>query len=517
MDYICLALLVIMTLATNRWIATKAAITVLFITLFAFWYISDMFTGYGVTDAVYYHIFNTVEGTSIDDLYSKFEIGSLFIFAILIFLATSIILKVKNINLVKHRHINTLWSITLICIVFTPYFSNIYNSAKDTFFNKGDATAVENEYKSISGTLNRKYNYVFIYAESLEHTLRNLNGENHLPGLSHIASQYLDFTDIRQPVSRGMGWTMAGMVNTQCGIPLVMEQGNSGANFENFLGKAGCVASWLKQQGYQTEFIRGSQKEFAGGDKFLEQHGWQSQHDKSWFVDNHLATPDQISGWGIHDDVMLNHAWDEFTRMSQSHQPFLLSFLTVNTHAPSGTFLPVCDKHVAKNDQYPMLASVSCSDYLLSSFIQRITDSEWFDNTIIVLVSDHLMMANDASSLLSSNEKSRRNNFIIIKKGIKPEKNHTAGTLLDVWPTVLDLSGSSVKEIGFGTSLLGNKPGNFIKNYIQGHSKNYLAYASQLWDYPSINDGMKQTIRGIQIGSQEYTLPVYSAINNSEN
>lgn len=58
---------------------------------------------------------------------------------------------------------------------------------------------------------------------------------------------------------------MAGLVNTQCGIPLIMEQGNSGASFVNFLGEADCVASWFGTQGYQTEFIRGSQKEFAGG------------------------------------------------------------------------------------------------------------------------------------------------------------------------------------------------------------------------------------------------------------
>ncbi|HEY2451972.1 MAG TPA: phosphoglycerol transferase I [Scandinavium sp.] len=515
MIYIQFFLLFALSLATSRWVIIKSIATSIIFLLFAFWFISDMFTGYGVTDAVYYQLFNSTQGTSLHDIYSKIEIGILFVIIIFSTLCLSFYFKKNKINILKIKYINYIWTLTFLSLLCSPFISNIYNSAKDTFFNQGDASAVQNEYKNINGNLNKKYNYVFIYAESLERTFKNLDGKNHLPGLSSIASQYLEFTDIRQPLSRGMGWTMAGMVNTQCGIPLVIEQGNSGANFSKFLGKADCVATWLEKQGYQTEFIRGSQKEFAGGDKFLEQHGWQSQHDRSYFVSQGLVTPNDISGWGIHDDVMLNHAWDEFSRMSASKQPFLLSFLTVNTHAPSGTFLNICDDHVSRNEQYPMLASVECSDYLLTKFINRITESPWFDNTIIVLVSDHLMMANDATPLLSNIEQQRRNHFIIIKKGLQPAVNNTEGTLLDVWPTVLDVSGSTIKEVGFGTSLLDSKPGRFIKGYALGRTKDYLAYASQLWGYPSLNEGIKQIPNGIRIGSQEYTLPVFASLDSN--
>lgn len=512
MIYIQLFLLFALTLSTNRWIITKSIITILIILLFAFWFISDMFTGYGVTDAVYYQLFNTAQGTSLHDIYSKLEVGAVFVIVIILTLFASIIIKVKSINLIPTNKINFIWLLLVVSIIPSQFISNIYYSAKDTFFNDGNAVAVSNEYKKANGQLNKKYNYVFIYAESLENTFQNLDGKNYTPGLSAIANKYMQFTNIRQPLSRGMGWTMAGMVNTQCGIPLVIEQGNSGSNFTNFLGKADCVATWLGQRGYQTEFIRGSQKEFAGGDKFLEQHGWQSQHDKAYFVDNGLATPDDISGWGIHDDVMLEHAWNEFSRMSSQKQPFLLSFLTVNTHSPSGTFLKTCNNIIPQNDQYPMLSSVACSDYLLTKFINRITESPWFDNTIIVLVSDHLMMANDASPLLSKIEQERRNHFIIVKKDLKPVVNNTEGTLLDVWPTVLDLSGATTKELGFGTSLLEGNPGKFIKNYALGRTKDYLAYAAQLWNYPSLNEGLKQTNNGIAIGSEEYSLPVFSAV-----
>lgn len=512
MIYIQLFVLFVLSIATYRWIILKSVTTSIIFLLFAFWYISNMFTGYGVTDAVYYQLFNTAQGTSLNDIYTKIEAGLLFVVIILAVLICGIVLKVKRKNLLPIKKANLIWLLVLISLIPSQFISNIYNSAKDTFFNDGNAAAVKDEYKKIDARLDKKYNYVFIYAEGLENTFQNLNGANYTPGLSALANKYLQFTNIRQPSIRGMGWTMAGMVNTQCGIPLIMEQGNAGANFSNFLGKADCVATWLGKQGYQTEFIRGSQKEFAGGDKFLEQHGWQSQHDKNYFAEHTLATPDDVSGWGIHDDLLLDHAWNEFSRMSQQKQPFLLSLLTVNTHAPSGTFLKKCESHVSANEQAPMLAAVGCSDYLLTHFINRITQSPWFENTIVVLVSDHLMMANDASSLLDKVSQERRNRFMIIKKDVKPAINNTEGTLLDVWPTVLDLSGSAVKELGFGTSLLDGEPGKLLKNYALGRTKDFLAYAAQLWNYPSLNDGLKQTNNGIAIGSEEYTLPAFSAI-----
>ncbi|EMP8241137.1 sulfatase-like hydrolase/transferase, partial [Enterobacter hormaechei] len=504
--------LLVLAISSHRWIYLKSITTGIIFILFAFWYISNMFTGYGVTDAVYYQLYNTAQGTSLNDMYSKIEVGLIFCIIVLAILASSVYIKIKKKNLIPIKKTTFMWLLVLISIIPSQFITNIYYSAKDTFFNEGNAAAVKNEYKKINGHLDKKYNYVFIYAESLENTFQNLDGTNFTPGLSALANKYMQFTNIRQLLTRGMGWTMAGLVNTQCGIPLVLEQGNSGASFTNFLGKADCVATWLGTQGYQTEFIRGSQKEFAGGDKFLEQHGWQSQHDKKYFAEHVLATPDDVSGWGIHDDLLLKHAWDEFSRMSQQKQPFLLSLLTVNTHSPEGTFLKACENHVPKNDQYPILASVACSDYLLTDFINRITHSPWFENTIVVLVSDHLMMANSASPLLEKVSQERRNRFFIIKKDMKPTINNTEGTLLDVWPTVLDLSGSSVKELGFGTSLLDSQTGKFLKNYALGRTKDFLAYASQLWNYPSLKDGIKQTKNGIAIGSEEYTLPVFSAI-----
>lgn len=475
-----------------------------------------MFTGHGVTDAVFYHLFETSTGASKEDLLPKIKVAAIYICLLILLIFYCTLVLLGKIKVVYIKFSGLMYLICFALILNSAFAKNIYLSVKNSFLTKGNASLVEMEYANILNKkqTTKKYNYVFIYAESLERTFRDLRGKNHLPNLSDIADKYIEFTNIIQPATSGFGWTMAGMVNTQCGVPLVMAQGNSGANFTEFLSNAKCVASWLNENGYKTEFIRGSDKTFAGGDKFFSQHGWQRQDDLGYFKETGQANSSNVSGWGMHDDVMLDHAWSEFQKLSSSNTPFLLSFLTVNTHAPDGFFLPVCNEMGNHNNKYAIISAVECSDYLLSSFINKIVHSDYFDNTIIVLVSDHLMMANDASSLLNEVESKRRNNFIVIKKDTKPGKVAKEGTLIDVWPTVFDISGDK-QSIGFGRSLLNNEPDNFAKAIAKGDISDYLSFSSELWGVVSLSNGLSQVGDYIQIGKQKYKLPVYGMLDGN--
>lgn len=428
MDYILLVLLLAVCFANAAFIRIKSIVVVIALLIFAFWYISNMFTGNGVNDAVYYHLRSDVHGTSIDDILPKVFAASIFILISMAILFASFKFRKK---LPRHNvtFFNFLFITSLSLFVFQSNATqNIYNSLQNLSY--GNGVKVARQYNSIDYKMNKKYNYVFIYAESLERSLRNIDGINYIPQISKLADQYLEFTDIRQ--IPGMGWTMAGMVNTQCAIPLVLPQGNSANNMSHFLGGADCIATHLKKNGYTTEFIRGSDKEFAGGDKFFSQHGWIYQHDKQYLLNHLVVNQNEISGWGVHDDSLIDYVYNEFEKLSTSKNNFLLSFLTVNTHPPAGTYLSACDGYINAAISNPMFKSASCSDYLVGTFIKKIINSDHFDNTIIVLVSDHLMMANAASKELDSIQDKRRNNFIIIKKGIKPTKIAKPGTLLDV-------------------------------------------------------------------------------------
>jgi phosphoglycerol transferase len=89
-------------------------------------------------------------------------------------------------------------------------------------------------------------NLVFIYAESLERTYFD---ETLFPGLMPrlraLESESLSFTGVVQ--APGTGWTIAGMVASQCGIPLFTpSHGNSMSGLDSFLPAATCLGDLLK-------------------------------------------------------------------------------------------------------------------------------------------------------------------------------------------------------------------------------------------------------------------------------
>lgn len=514
MDYIYLVAIVVTTFACASFFRLKISIVIFFIIAFAFWYICNMFTGNGVTDAVYYHLKNNIHGTSVDDLLPKIIAGSVFIFVVIAVITASVKLrnKIPKRNAIFYNMLFVVFC--TINITQSNAIPNILNSVKNLSYSNGFQAA--KDYKNIEYKTTKNYNYVFIYAESLERTFRDIDGVNYTPNITELANAYLDFTAIEQ--IPGMGWTMAGIVNTQCAVPLVLPQGNAAGNMSEFLSGADCIASHLQNHGYVTEFIRGSDKEFAGGDKFFSQHGWQEQHDKNYFINNKIANENQISGWGVHDDVLMNHAYDEFIKLSSNNKNFLLSFLTVNTHPPSGTYLSSCDNKIQQGINNPMLRNVACSDYLISQFINKIITSEYFNNTIIVLTSDHYMMANSASDALDKLKDKRRNNFIIIKKDAKAKKIENPGTLLDVWPTVLDISSATNTDFGFGRSLLKDENSSILKTYAKNKEINdYLGFSSRLWNYPSLNDKMDYHDGNVTIGKQQYKLPLFGVADKNKN
>lgn len=514
MTYALLLMLIVLTLLSLNTILFKGWVTFFILMLFGFWFVCDMFTDSGVNFSVYYHLLNPAKGTSFEDIENKIYVSAAFLVFILFFILTVYFIKRKNASLTSSKWVLRLYFCTLAGVFFTPFAKNIYEFIDDIYYiTHSDMSSAIESYKKLDGKINKKYNFVFIYAESMERTFRNLDNIDYQPNINELANKYVEFTDLQQ--MPGMGWTMAGIVNTQCGIPLVIAQGNTGGKISSFLPGAQCIGSWLHENGYTTEFIRGSMKEFAGGDKFLAQHGWQTVHDFQYFIDNNMVRAEQVSGWGAHDDFLMDHAWNEFTRLSKKNAPFLLSFLTVNTHPPMGTLLNACNGKINEAIENEMLKSVACSDYLLSNFINKIIKSDAFDNTVIVLVSDHLMMGSVASTIIDKHADSRRNTFIVIKKGLRSEKVSRPGSLLDVWPTVLDIAGVQNSKLGFGVSLLHeNKEGIVTANSKDGVYP-YLALASSLWNYPKISDPMFEQNGNLTIGKQKYELPMLATYDEN--
>jgi phosphoglycerol transferase len=124
-------------------------------------------------------------------------------------------------------------------------------------------------------------------------------------------------------------------------------------------------------------------------------------------------------------------------------------------------------------------------DYLIGDFVKRISASEYAENTVIVVLSDHLAMQNTASEILSKG--ARRGLFLVIT----PEDDFSVidkeGSTLDVAPTVLSFLGYEA-EVGLGRSLLDNEK-SLVAQFADFDSvlKGWRKPLSSFWRFPRLN------------------------------
>lgn len=362
-------------------------------------------------------------------------------------------------------------------------FKNLSTANKDhTYFV--NFTDLLNTKLTAEFSKSKKNNVIMIYAESLE---QRYFDETIFPGLvpnlKRIKAQSIDFSNVSQGVNAG--WTIAGMVASQCGYPLVGSYGITGNNlslFGDFLPKANCLGDLLEKDGYRLAFMGGSDARFAGKADFLRAHGYSEIYSRDDFLRT-LVDKTYANEWGVFDDTLFDSAIRKFITLSSNESPFLLSLLTLDTHNPNGFLSKSCSNYGAGENS--SLNSVHCSDHLISRFIEQIRNSPYSANTIIIVLSDHLALENQSSDLLADSQMPSRLTFFVNSHDSNNEVNTNSGLTYDIAPTILDLLGFKISgQMGFGAPLtkgrgyLHNKFGDqWIKQ-----SENLKGIASTLWN-----------------------------------
>src|SRR5690606_18393413 len=331
-----------------------------------------------------------------------------------------------------------------------------------------------------------------------------------MPQLSGLVKQGLDFRDIASP--EGSGWTIAGLVSSQCGIPLTAARGdeNSLGRMREFLPGAHCLGDFLKGQGYRNLFLGGADSGFAAKGRFLQQHGFDEVRDLAHYRQAGIDRA-HFSNWGLHDDVLLDDAFETFMQLSADNTPFMLNALTMDTHHPAGHLPVACSdvRYRSELGDIGLLHAIKCSDMLIAGLIERIRSSPYADDTLIVLASDHLAMPNDLSDVLAPMR--RENLLLFLAPGLEGQQLAVPGTTLDSGATLLSLIDPARDALGFGRSLLapGAAPSASLAALDRagtGYAP-YLAYARALW-----TGGDTRTLRidgdQIRIGLQHVRPPV---------
>lgn len=356
-------------------------------------------------------------------------------------------------------------------------------------------------------------NMVLIYAESLE---RGYFDERRFPGLlpelSQWRSESIDFTNVRQV--EGTGWTAAGLVASQCGVPLISpyqsDDQNSLAPAERFLSQARCLTDLLAEQGYHNEIMIGSDQRFAGKQYFFTSHNFDQVADVQTLSER-LVDPSYVHGWGLYDDALLGFVTERFDELAAAEQPFALQTITVDTHPPEGTLARDCQPYQDGENQ--MLNAIHCTDQHIDQLIEHIRQSPASKDTVVVVISDHEMMSGDTTEVLA--QQPRRLTFFINEPTLKGSEHDQPATHFDMGPTILEKLGFEVSGgLHFGRSLL-NQSGLLSSTGVPDDvlaSEAVEAYVHALWGRPpsAVAGGIKvdDADSSLTIGSKPFNLRV---------
>jgi phosphoglycerol transferase len=294
---------------------------------------------------------------------------------------------------------------------------------------------------------------VIIYVESLESTYQDSSrfGRDLIAPLTRLQRRYTAFDSY--PQMGGAHWTIAGIVATQCGVPLKVsllpDPDAARLHLRSYLPHATCLGDVLRARGFENVFMNGPDLDFADLGTFLKDHGYTRRYGaREWIQAGEDAS--NMREWGLRDDRLLAHARTELTQLVATGKPFNLTILTVDTHGPEGLMSQTC-RHRGAHD---FSGIVTCSAQQVADFVQFIADKGWLDRINVVVQGDHIAMENPIHDALETS--SKRTIFNLIATDPVEKLVADGITHFDMFPTLLELAGFRAEggRLGLGYCML---------------------------------------------------------------
>lgn len=477
--------------------------------------IIDYLTESGITEAALYHLkFGIRYGLSQAGILEHFNLVLIILMVLIPSMILSILLFIKKPVKTKTKKDSI---IILSCLILALILNPITLTIYDELINKNylsnrpsniyglvihqdiniDESKIEfeldsefyNYYKKPEiNQINKPKNLVFIYAESFEKTFFN---EDIFPGLiqhlNQIKSESISFTNIiegeLEPIVR---YTMGGVVTSQCGFPPITPSlGNTMSGLNTYLEGAICLGDLLSKENYYLAYYGGADLNFAGKGNFFLTHGFNEIMGRHELMPK-LQEKSYVNQWGLYDDSLFDITYERFVELSETKDKFALFVLTLDTHHPKGYPSASCKDIIYQDGQNEMLNAVACADYLIAEFIKKIRESEYSDDTVIVVISDHLAIRNTATHLL--NQAERTNLFFINEPNLNHEnlKINNLGSMMDIAPTILPFIGYQA-HLGFGRDLINRNENDLEILEMHKNMYKWRNYLLEFWRFPKIN------------------------------
>ena len=360
------------------------------------------------------------------------------------------------------------WIVNILCIVLlllnpiTEYAAEIIipNELHENFDPQTNYAGL-----NIVTKPDRPKNVVMLYLESLENTFEKLPATKTAFGtLKELRDAALHADDIHE--IEGTRYTIAGIVATQCGVPLIPFGLNHVAfnhrtenSLKSFMPKVVCLGDVLANDGYTVSYMNGALLDRYSKRGFLQSHGYERLFGLN------SVDPTTITGrenvFGLNDALLFEHVSNELDHLSAAQKPFFLSILTVGTHGPDGFLDQNCRRK--EHEVYQLSAAIRCTGATVKRFIELLKIRGLSESTLVVVMSDHLaanhrvLFDHNLIKSMSVDKRDRRNLFFI--HGMPPQKISKAGSMIDIYPTVLEALGYEIRErkANLGVSLLSDK------------------------------------------------------------
>ena len=215
----------------------------------------------------------------------------------------------------------------------------------------------------------------------------------------------------------------------------------------------------LKKLGYNTAFFHGAPNGSLGMDGMSRHFGFDSYYGMNEFADR-----SHFDGyWGIWDEPFLQF----FARtLDTFEEPFAAAVFTLSSHHPF--IIPRRYEGVFPESSLPIQQCIRYSDNALRLFFDEASKSNWYENTLFVLVADH-----GAYSQVNPRYQSGVESMAIPIVYYDPSGRVVSGgqvydqytQKIDIMPTVLDMLDYPFDFFAFGRNIRDSLTIPFVVNY----------------------------------------------------
>ncbi len=273
-----------------------------------------------------------------------------------------------------HAAINIIWNFGHTAIYAKPS-KNPYLFSENKEARKDFNDLLKEKGSTVKVLKSKRPNILFIILESFGSFLIDQSARDSIvtPRFREYIHQGLYFSNIYAAGSR-TDKAIPAIFSGYPNLPLLQVIRESGKT-RSMPG----IVKMLDSAGYKTSFWYGGDIDFANLNSFLTESGFREMVTKKDF-----SPQECTSKWGAHDEILLNRLQDSLPAF---RQPFACGVLTLSSHEPFE--VPIEPVFMGDDELSKFMNSVWYTDRSLGNFLDKAGKTDWWKNTIVILMADH--------------------------------------------------------------------------------------------------------------------------------